>query len=88
MNEVFKQLLKAPWSSQKVGLFIRALACIFVILATFAICAFIYFSIVEGVPRNYLIQFILGLLLMVYMLLLFGRVALKGRAPEGWLPWK
>ena len=87
MNEEYKNLLKAPWSNQKVGIFIRILAWIYIVCGIFTVSAGIYFSIKEGIPKQHIL-FIVGMfILVIYSLLLFGYVAIKGRAPTGWLPW-
>ncbi len=87
MEEEYKILLKAPWSNQKVNILVQFLAWVYVVCGLFAIGAAIFFSIKEGVPKEHVLFVISGLIGLLYSLLLFGYVAVKGRAPVGWLPW-
>lgn len=83
-----KELLEAPWSNQPVRPFVRFLAWIFVACDVLALSLVGYFSAKEGIPREHMLFVIGGLALILYALFLFGRVALTGKAPSGWLPWK
>ena len=81
-------LLKAPWANQPVGPFIRVLAWVFVACGFFAYGGLTYFTVKEGVPTSLPLEF-LGLLVgTLYMLAIFLFVAIKGKAPSGWVPWK
>lgn len=80
-------LLKAPWSGQKAGGVVRLFALVFVLCGIFTLGALAYFGFKDGVPQKYIL-FVLGMAIgVVYFTLLFGHVAVKGRAPFGWLPW-
>jgi hypothetical protein len=87
MNEEDRNVLKAPWSNQKVGCFIRLLVRVYVLCGGFAIGAAIFFSVKEGLPKEHALFFIVMFAGLIYSLLLFGYVAIKGHAPLGWLPW-
>ena len=78
----------APWSNQRVGLFVRVLAWVFVLTALFVISSSIYFAIKEGIPNDLRLETIAVAFGTVYITALFARVAISGRAPSGWLPWK
>jgi hypothetical protein len=83
-----KELLQLPWSNQPVRPFVRWLAWVFVACDGVAISLVGYFSVREGIAAQD-VTFVLGTLaLMLFFLLLFGRVALTGTAPVGWVPWK
>jgi hypothetical protein len=76
------------WSNQPVRPFVRFLAWVFISADALALCLVSYFSATEGVGREQL-TFTFGMVaLMLYSLLLVGRVALTGKAPTGWVPWK
>jgi len=83
-----RELLRAPWANQTVGPFVRLLAWIFVVCAAVALAAGIYFSALEGVPADVPIEAIGLVLSSVYLFAVFLFVAVHGRAPSGWLPWK
>jgi hypothetical protein len=87
MNKEYKYPSIPPWSSQKAGIFIRFLAWVYIVCGVIALSAYIYFSIVEGITKEYLLLFVGMLMLIIYSMLLFGHVAIKGKAPSGWLPW-
>jgi len=78
----------APWSNQRVGLIVRVLAWVFVLTALFAISSFTYFSIKEGIPDDQTLESFAVAFGTLYITALFARVAISGRAPSGWLPWK
>ena len=87
MNDEYKNPLKAPWSNQRVGSFIRLLAWVYILCGVIAISSAIFFTIKEGVPKENTLFIAVMLALVIYSILLFGHVAIKGRAPAGWLPW-
>ncbi len=87
MNEFFKQLFKVPWSNQKVGLLARVLAFLFVAFGLVSASAYVYLVIFAGLIIEISALDIITLIGIVYMVLLFGRIALTGKAPKGWLPW-
>jgi len=87
MKEMTKKLFKAPWSDQKVGLFARVLAWIFLICGVFFLFSFTYYTFVEGISSEQLLPMLSLVSGISYLCLLFGHVAFKGRAPAGWLPW-
>ena len=82
------ELLQAPWSNQKVAPFVRVLAWVFIACAAFAFGLLVYFSLREGLPARVSLQAIAILFLSAYLTAVFLFVAVKGRAPSGWLPWK
>ena len=83
-----RELLAAPWANQTVGSVARFLAWVFVLCGLFALSAGVYFTVIEGFPTGMPIQF-LGLMAgSIYILAIFLFVAIKGKAPSGWLPWK
>ena len=88
MNEFFKQLFKAPWSNQKVGLLARLLAFLFLAFGLFTVCTYAYLVIFEGLSISISALDVVTVIAIIYMTLLFGRVALTGKAPKGWLPWR
>jgi len=88
MKKEFVNLSQAPWADQKVGSFIRLLAWIFIVCGIISLLIIVYFSFVEGVSKEYIATFLLPVIGISYFSLLFGHVAIKGKAPSGWLPWK
>lgn len=88
VGPLMHELLNAPWAKQSVGPFARFLAWVFVICGLFAFSAGAYFTVIEGFPTDMPLEF-LGLLVGgFYLLTVFLFVALKGKAPSGWLPWR
>jgi hypothetical protein len=81
-------LLKAPWADQVVSPSVRVLAWIITACALFALSAAAYFTVLEGPPKEYIWQTIGMLSGAIYLTAVFIRVAISGRAPTGWLPWK
>jgi len=47
-----------------------------------------YFSIIEGIPEKYVLKIIVFSIGGLYFMALFARVAIKGQAPAGWIPWE
>lgn len=80
--------MKAPWSGDKVSTFIRILAWFFVLCATFAIGGSIYFSYKDGLPKIEDFRGLFGAVSGVYLYFVFLKVALSGKAPLGWIPWR
>lgn len=87
MSEMSKKLFKAPWSNQKVGIFLRSLAWLFFICGIFFLFSAVYYSFKEGISTEQLLPMLSMVSGIAYLSLLFGHVAIKGRAPAGWLPW-
>jgi hypothetical protein len=88
MNKAYKSLLNAPWSGQKVGVVIRVLAWVFILCSLVSLGAFVYYIFKDGVAKEHLL-FIFGAgLAMLYITILFAHVAIYGKAPNGWLPWR
>ena len=88
MKEDYKILSTAPWSNQKVSTPIQFLAWTFTICGLFSVAAIIYFTFKEGISNDNLLLYLGMTVGLIYYLTLFGYVAIKGKAPEGWLPWK
>ena len=86
-NQPLKLLFRAPWADQPVRPFVRWLAWVVVGLGTLSVALGVYFSLLEGIPREDIHYVVLAFLGVTYMILLFGRAAYTGRAPRGWLPW-
>ena len=82
------ELLRAPWASQRVGPFVRVLAWLVALTGLFAVGAVISFMATEGVPIDLSLEACAMALGALYIVLLMLFVALKGRAPSGWLPWR
>jgi len=81
--------MDAPWSGEKIRPFIRALAWLFVLCAIVAFIGMLYTLYKEGPPNlNQVAGSALGTIATFYLLLLFTKVAITGRAPTGWAPWK
>ena len=87
MKKQSRALLRAPWSNQQVGLFVRSLAWVFFICGIFSLCFFAFFSFTEVSSSEHLLSILSLVSGIAYLCLLFGHIALKGRAPAGWLPW-
>ena len=79
---------RAPWSGQRVSLAVRAGAGFFVIIG--AVVALFLGSayLTGGKALEVTLVDVAGALLAVYVSILFGRVAITGRAPRGWIPWQ
>jgi len=88
MNDAYKILTTAPWSGQKVGVIAKFLASVFVLCSFVALSAIVYYSFIEGVQKEHFL-FVVGMSLgILYITILFGHVAIKGKAPKGWIPWR
>lgn len=83
-----RELLAAPWANQTVGSAARFLAWVFVLCGLFALSAGVYFTVTEGFPTEMPLQFVGIMASSLYILAIFLFVAIKGKAPSGWLPWK
>lgn len=83
-----RELLAAPWANQTVGSVARFLAWVFVLCGLFALSAGVYFTVTEGFPTEMSLQFFGVMASTLYVLAIFLFVAIKGKAPSGWLPWK
>jgi hypothetical protein len=86
-----RELFQAPWANQQVKPSVRFFAWIFVACAMFALGGMFYFTIKEGVGDvgYYLAaEIFVGIVGIAYMAGIFLHVAVKGKAPSGWLPWK
>lgn len=88
MKEAYKNLLQAPWSGQKLGVVSRILAWLFILCSSTTLSVFVYYSIKEGVPTEYLLYVLGAGVGMFYITILFAHVAIKGKAPNGWIPWR
>ena len=88
MEEQYKILFKAPWSNQTVSKPIQFLAWFFTSCGLVAVAAIIYYSFKKGILKDNLFIYFGILIGLIYYLFLIGHVALKGKAPSGWLPWK
>jgi hypothetical protein len=85
---MLSELFKAPWANQSVGPFMRLLAWIFVSCALCALGIAAYVTVQEGLPHENVI-FTGGMLVgCTYLAAVFARVAITGRAPSGWVPWR
>ena len=77
-----------PLHGQSVGIFFRILAWVFVLFAT-PLSVWASYPVVLGrepVPdtlTSWISSFV-----EVYILIIFWRVALVGKAPSSWLPWR
>jgi len=86
MTNPFK---KPQWSNQKVSAFARFLAWIILFLGILSIGAYVYHLFKDGAELSKEFLFVTGMMIpLIYFVLLMSHVAVKGRAPEGWLPWK
>lgn len=87
MDEKRKFLGAAPWANQKVGKPVRFLAWVLTLCGLCAVGSIVFFSIKEGMAKDNVL-FYLGMAAgLTYYLLIFSFVAIKGKAPPGWLPW-
>jgi hypothetical protein len=82
-----REFFEAPWAGQHVGPFVRVLAWLVSFAGLFAAGALIYFTALEGVGTDLSLGVCAMALGALYVVLLMLYVALKGRAPSGWLPW-
>jgi len=78
-----------PWSAQVVGPWVRALAWVFVAAAVVAgIGAVFVLEPKLNVSVNEFPIFLLRIISSIYIFSVFLHVAIKGKAPSSWLPWK
>ena len=78
---------RPPWSNQPVKMWIRVLAWIWVILLVFLTAVLVWMIIPDKIPQEDILN-VLGVVAgELYMTLLFAHVAIRGRAPAGWIPW-
>lgn len=87
-KEAAKNPLRALWSGQRASLISRIgagfLSLCFLFAATYVVSPY-----VEGSrPLDLSILDIVNAVLFTYALALFARVALRGKAPQGWIPWQ
>lgn len=82
--------MKAPWSDEKVSLFIRTLAIIFIICALIAFYSVLFAFFERGNISfdNLDFRYVFGMLSASYCFLLFLQVAVTGHARKSWIPWK
>jgi hypothetical membrane protein len=81
-------ILVAPWANQKVGSVSSYLAWLFVLCGIFAFSVGVYFTVTEDLRVEMPLHFFAVMAGSVYILAIFLFVAIKGKAPSGWLPWK
>ncbi|MGI9317799.1 MAG: hypothetical protein ACR2QW_10730 [bacterium] len=87
MDERSKFLGAAPWSNQKVSKPVQYLAWVLTVCGIFAVGSIVYFSLKEGVASDNVLIYLGMVVGLIYYLLIFSYVAIKGKAPPGWLPW-
>lgn len=82
--------MEAPWNGEKVSLFIRILAIIFIICGLIAFCSLLYAFFERGNVSSDNLDFraLFGMLSAPYCFLLFLKVTVTGHAPKSWIPWK
>ena len=82
--------MKAPWNGEQVNAFIRFLAIVFVICAMVVFVRLIVDVLTDSATHIDIIDFrtVIGMVVMPYYFLLFLKVAVTGKAPTSWLPWK
>jgi len=82
--------MEAPWNGEKVHLFIRSLAIIFVICALIAFSGLLFGLFDRGEINFNNLDFssVIGMASAPYCFLLFLKVAVTGHAPKSWIPWK
>lgn len=89
MPGMASELLKAPWSNQRVSMVVRIGAWFFVLCGIVALVSATYLSAIKGVRYEDLWVVLVMYPGILYFLWLFGHVALRGQAPPGWLPrWR
>ncbi len=83
-------IMQAPWNGEKVNLFIRSLAIIFIICALIAFSSLLIAFFERGNVSfdNLDFRAVFGMLSAPYCFLLFLKVAVTGHAPKSWIPWK
>lgn len=82
--------MKAPWNGEKVNVLIRFLAIAFVICAVIVFVGLLFELLTEGEVNIDIIDFrtVIGMVGAPYYFLLFLKVAVTGKAPTSWIPWK
>ena len=81
--------MKAPWSNQPVSLVARAGAGFFAVLGVLVLVVASYSLLSRGGTEAPIWFMIYYYVVCTYFTWLFGHVALRGRAPAGWLPsWR
>ena len=82
--------MEAPRNGEKVSLFIRILAIIFIICGLIAFCSLLFALFERGNVNfdNLGFRDVFGMLSAPYCFLLFLKVAVTGHAPKSWIPWK
>ena len=84
-----KKLTDAPWSGERVGRVIRALAWVFVLCAIVAFAGVLHSAYTEGFPGSYQMGgSMFSAVAAFYLFLVFLKVALTGHAPKSWIPWR
>lgn len=87
MGERYKFLGAAPWSNQKVSKPVQYLAWVLTISGIFAVSSIVYFGFLEGIENYNILIYSSMVVGLIYYFLIFSYVAIKGKAPPGWLPW-
>jgi len=77
----------APWANQSVRPLIRIAAALFTLCGVLA-CGIAIDALFEGDFESASAELFWMLPLIAYMTILFANVAMRGRAPASWLPWK
>ena len=82
--------MEAPWNGEKVNLFVRILAIVFIICGIFAFGSLAYalFETGEFSFSNLDFRMLIGTISGPYCFLLFLKVAVTGYAPKSWIPWR
>jgi hypothetical protein len=52
-----------------------------------AVGSIVFFSFKEGIAKDNVLFYLGMAAALIYYLLIFSYVAIKGKAPPGWLPW-
>ena len=86
-KEAAKDPRRAPWPGQRVSVIVRLGAAFLSIAFLFAMVYVAFPYLAGNKTIDLSLQEAANAMLFVYCLALFGRVALTGRAPTGWLPW-
>ncbi len=82
--------MEAPWNGEKVNMFMRCLAIIFVICALVAFSGLLFSLLEEGeiIFDSIELRTVIGMVSAPYCFLLFLKVAVTGHAPKSWIPWQ
>ncbi|MGB5297173.1 MAG: hypothetical protein WBN48_00420 [Thiogranum sp.] len=86
MDEKYKILGTAPWSNQNVNKPVQFLAWVLTISGIFAVGSNILFSFKEGIAIGPILFYLGIAVALIYYLFIFSHVAIRGKAPSGWLP--